>query len=1074
VTAQAPEVFWEDMGRKARWFLETRGARSRAELNAKWRAALEQIDVLRESRLEPLDPGGSAVKGTFALVGAPRGTKASQVEEPSALGTKFVTEFIEVRGIKSGRETWVKLAPRRGVGTKFDLDTAMVFVYDRKFRKWNLVDRSGFNRRGRYLWALTHRDGIYAGVALPADTDAVRRLVLERFARHQISYGIDAGFYGSADDYFRNRGVFRRAAAAQHDLGESRADREQLRNLAAVYQESLELRADWERRLPNGGRPEWQILDHISATRSSELERLNLGDLHDLVPWLFRLENRVGRWYPNGPLNVNGRVKSLAIDPTDSSVLYAGAANGGVWKTDDGGDTWRHLWTFEDSMAVGAIALGRRAVTRGLRGPGPATIYAATGEEAGGWTPSYGGVGVYKSIDDGHTWEKKGDQYVLGDRCARVQLHPRNPATIYLASDTGVHKSTDGGDNWDVKLPGYVTDLVIAHDHPDTLYAGIWNDGIYKTTNGGDHWDPITGQVRIFLLIAIIEEPFPRGGDAGWIKLAIGRDGEFGSDLIYAKLGKDGGRTLASTDGGASWAGVWGSEAVDYDEWTSFVAIHPNDPYRLYLGGLNLQYSHHGWDFQQSTGSHSDHHAMVFDPHDPATCYTCCDGGVYKSTNYGAHWTLASSYMQATQLMSLGVAQSGTFVAGSATQDQGIIQTEGSSWWDDFGGGNEWGMFVVDPNNSNNIYVSPGSGQLRVSTDRGRSYTNPTGGLTDPWPSQGRQTVPAQFAHVAVRPGISNFLIGAAHAYDEVKDANGNVTDSYGPYPRLYYSRDTGLNWWNAHSLPADGNRVAYAPSDDRRAYAGTNNGRFYRNDHGGEAGWYEPASGANKPPAGNIMAVTVDPTDADTVYIAYSDHNPHLYRTTDGGHHWTAINGTRADMQLPDIAASALVVDHENSDVLYVGTDAGVFRSNDWGSTWYWYNDAFGDNDLPKVVVSGLGAHSATNRLFASTMGRGLYYTYTSGIPRLRVTGISHYFHGRRHQGIQYLRLTDGAHTYVMSRADVIRRIEAGTYVYTTGSDGSHAEVIVMPPDSEHPIDYLTTPADATEADNLLSMPEF
>jgi hypothetical protein len=310
--------------------------------------------------------------------------------------------------------------------------------------------------------------------------------------------------------------------------------------------------------------------------------------------------------------------------------------------------------------------------------------------------------------------------------------------------------------------------------------------------------------------------------------------------------------------------------------------------------------------------------------------------------------------------------------------------------------------------------------------------------------------------------------------FEQVKDGAGNVTDTYGPIRRLYYSRDWGQSWWNAHTLFSNPTRVAYAPSDAARAYAGTDNGTFYRNNHGGELGWFEPASAANKPPSGVITCITVDPTNADTVFITYGNVNPHVYRSTDGGAHWVSVSGSRADMTLPDIAASALVVDPENSDVLYVGTDIGVFRSNDWGISWYPYNDAADSDDLPKVIVTGLAHHRATNRLFASTMGRGLYYTYTSGIVSLQVLAVSYLFHRRLHPGIQYLRVTDGSSTWITTRIDVIRRIEAGTDVYTVGANASRAEVVVMQPDRQHPIQYLQTVADNTTADNLMSLPRF
>ena len=1056
----------EDVGKKAEWFYGIRGELSDRQLSRRWHQALARIDVLRESRIADLDPGGGAIKEAFALVGVGRRVKAAAIPNPyPSASDGFASESVEVTGVSSAAGAMVKLRPRRGAGSRLDLATAKVFVFDEKRRQWNLVDHSGFNARSNYLWVLAHRDGVYAAIALPKDRTAARRFALERFAYYHVQCGMESGIYARVDEYF-SRASFRQLAMQLHDLSRStKSDRAQLAALTDVHQETLALKRDWRGALPGGGLPEWHLIEYFADARPERLVSAGLSDIVSRFPWLFSLSNRVGRWYPNGPWNVNGRVRSLAIHPSNGSILYAGAADGGIWKTTDGGGSWRPLWKFQDSMAIGSVAVSEST---------PSTIYAATGEDTPGYSPSYGGVGVYKSTDSGATWTQKSDAATLGARCTKILVHPTNRNIVYLATENGVHKSTDGGNSWTTVRGGHASDIVMAHDHPNTLYAGMWNDGLYKTTDGGGSWHRITSDVTIWLVILLFTIPFPTGADAGWIKLAIGRNGPYGSEFVIAKLGPNGGNTYATFDGGASWGPAGGTDAVDYDEWTSLVAIHPNDHRRLFIGSVGMQYSPDGFNFHPTNGTHSDHHQVVFDPGNDAVCYCCCDGGVYKSTDHGVNWSLASYQLTATQLMSLGVSHAGTFVAGSATQDQGIIQTDGSMSWSDFGGGNEWGMFVVDQNDSNHIYVSPGSGQLRRSSDRGHSWVNPTMGLTDPWPSQGRQTQPASFAHVAVRPGISNFLIGAATVSDQAKDGAGNIVDTYGPYRRLYYSRDWGNSWWNAHTIFSDPTRVAYAPSDDTRCYAATVDGHFYRNNHGGELGWYEPATGSNKPPNGVITCITVDPTNADVVYITYGNVNPHLYRSSDGGAHWAAAAGMSASTSLPDIAVSALDVDPENSDVLYVATDIGVFRSNNYGTSWYFYNDSDGENDLPKVVVTALGRHPATNRLFASTMGRGLYYTYTSGIVSLRVLAVSYLFHGRREAGIQYLRVTDGAHTYIFTRAEVIRRIQAGTYVYTVGSDGSRAEVVVMEPDSEHPIEYLKTTPDATTADNLGSLPQF
>lgn len=1057
------ERFSEDLEEKARWFFGIRGKQTSAELNKRWHRALAQIDVLRSSKTLNLDPGGDALKSAYRLTGGARGKKSVVVDNPYPKGAShFASACVQVDlDVEGARPSMLRLRPLRGASARLSIGTAMVFRWDCKIRRWQLVDHSGYSTASRSIWALITRSGVYAAVALPRDA---RPLALERFAYYYAELGAASGITARASEYF-DAASFRQLVAIDPGLTD-RATKKLQSGLMSVHRETRSIRKRWRGQLPNGGLAEWHLIEHLAANQSEWIDRLGLADIVDRFPWIFHLANRVGRWIPNGPWNINGRVKSLAIHPTDGKILYAGAADGGIWKSFDAGATWTHRWTFQDSMAVGSVAIAPSS---------PSVLYAATGEDTPGYGPSYGGVGLYKSVNNGTSWTNIVGAWALGAHCSKVVVHPGNASIVYVASETGVHKSTDGGATFARMRSGHASDLVIARDHPDTLYAGFWNDGLYKTVDGGAHWTRIETDVKVFIIIGILTSPFPTGTDAGWIKLAIGRDGPHGSDYVVAKLGDKGSKTYATYDGGASWNALWGSEAVDYDEWTSMIAIHPANPKRMLLGGLNLQYSDDGFGFQPTNGTHSDHHQVVFDPRHEMICYCCCDGGVFRSDDGGVNWTLRSRYLQATQLMSLGVAQQGNFIAGSATQDQGIIQTTGGNDWDDHGGGNEWGMFVVDPNDSHHVYVSPGdSAQLRRSTDGGITWSNPTQGLTDPWPSQGRQTQPAAFAHVAVRPGISNFLIAGATVAEQIKDDSGTVTDSYGPIYRLYYSRDWGQSWWNAHTLPSRPSRVAYAPSNDHRAYAATVDGRFYRSDHGGEPGWYQPASVANRPPAGVVTCITVDPSDADIVYITYGDVSPHVWRTTDGGQHWTSAAGVRPDMSLPDIAASALVVDHESGDILYVATDIGVFRSNDWGASWYPYNDAPGGDDLPKVVVTGLAQHNATNRLFASTMGRGLYYTYTSGILSLRVLAVSYNFHGRRESGIQYLRLTDGSTTYVMTRLDVIRRIEAGTNVYTIGADGSRAEVLVMEPDAEHPIQYLKTATDYILADNLMSLPRF
>ena len=508
------ERFEEDMSLKSRWFRELRGDLGEDEFNEKLHFALEHVNRCRKARTLPRDPGGGALKKTAELLEDDKKARVKKIANPKDSDSKhFVTDSFLIDYPDKYSHAFLRLKPRRLSEKKFSLQTAKVFIYDEKMRQWNLIEQSGYNAEKNYIWAETFRKGVYAAIALPADKRLIRKLALMRYVYLNMRLGQDLGLVSRADDYF-DAAVFEQLAQQAAAQLQTKASDDLVKQSRQLFKESRSLKRQWPRQLPNNGLPEWHIMENMEDQSPELLRFFEIDDIVRFFPFLERLANRIGRWYSMGPWNINGRVKSLVIHPTSSNILYAGAANGGVWKTTNGGNSWKHLWKFEDTMAVGSLAISKS---------NPSVLYAATGEFTPSYGPSYGGSGIYKSTNSGNTWTNVSPTSEVGLRCAKIDIHPTDPNIAYVASNTGVHKTIDGGDNWDPVLTlGGASDLLIDPNTPDTVYAGVWNKGVYKSTDSGSHWDRFEDNIVIVPFISWFTDylgDFPRDGDAGWIKL---------------------------------------------------------------------------------------------------------------------------------------------------------------------------------------------------------------------------------------------------------------------------------------------------------------------------------------------------------------------------------------------------------------------------------------------------------------------------------------------------------------------------------------------------------------------------
>ncbi len=725
---------------------------------------------------------------------------------------------------------------------------------------------------------------------------------------------------------------------------------------------------------------------------------------------------------PNGQtspsLAVSGRTIAIAVHPTDENKLYVGTANGGLYRSLDGGGSWRALMDSAQSMAIGAVTIDP---------VDPTTVWVGTGE-GNGSADSFAGVGIYRILNAesaspvlegpfggagsrvaGCGSAASNGVAFLGTAITRIAFDPNNANRMFVGNYTGVAgigvgvglggsngviglwlsenpnaasptfalcSATGGGTNGikDIVFePGSSSNMI--YYQLDRGGSGT-TTGVYRSTNANvASISPSTSFAAV--------SAFSNAGTTFNGELAISKVGSTVKVLVAYAFGN--GRVRISTDGGASF-GVVATNADGFCGGQCFydigVALDPNDLNRMYVAGSTASGTNPGAKiFGRSTngtsftaseaGLHADSHAIAVAPSNTAVIYTGNDGGIFKSTDYGANWTsLNVSGFNATQFMSLATHASDPEFMIGGTQDNGteLKRTDGSWTRTDFGDG---GFALID--------------QSSTSTASIRMYHTYFNSFASPLAGYATQTSPNAFENWSFRGcnGVSGNGIScsdsAVRFYAPMALGPGTPNTVYFGTDRLYRSADNGTNH-TVVSQQLTANvaiaSIGIAPNNDNVRAVGLNNGGIFRTTTGsGTLNSVDPVGAGSVVPDLIVSRIAIDRNNNNIAYVTLSGYAPAgqgVWKTTNFAN--ASPTWTAAASGIPSIPINAFVIDPRNSSNLYAGTDIGVYRSTDAGASWSSFSVG-----LPRVPVFDMAFQAATlvsgaQTLRIATHGRGIW----------------------------------------------------------------------------------------------------
>jgi len=693
-----------------------------------------------------------------------------------------------------------------------------------------------------------------------------------------------------------------------------------------------------------------------------------------------------------GSGTMSGRIAAVAaVKEKGRLTIFVGAASGGVWKSMNGGTTYKPVFDKQPVQSIGAIAIDPST---------PKTVWVGTGES---WTRNSTSIGngVYKSTDGGDNWTYMGLKD--SERISKILIDPKDSNTVYVcvpgklwsdSEDRGLYKTTDGGQTWTKILKGAnlstgCSMITMSSRDPKTLIAGMWDfrrkgwtfrsggdnataasgSGLFKTTDGGATWSSL-------------DEASAKGlPPKPWGRIAVTM-APSNPDVVYALVESPHSALFRSADGGKTW------ERRDDSQWMVWrpfyfanLIVDPKNEDKVYKPDGPLIMSNDGGKSFSivSGGAHGDFHDVWIDPDDTERVITSDDGGIWYSYD-GANTWWKGNNLPISQFYHVSIDSDDPYHVYGGLQDNSVWVGDSaypggitnSRWENVYGGDGFWAF--EDPADANYLYVESQGGEIA----RVNRHTHLT---RDIKPQPG--------------PGEPKYRLNWNTPIHMSPNEKGTI---YIGAQFLFRSRDHGQRWEKispdlttndpekqkqeeSGGVTIDNSdaethvtiySISESPRDAQVIWVGTDDGNLQLTRDAGKTWTNVVANVPGLPASSWVSWVEASRYDAASAYATFDRHtfgdmDPHVFKTTDYGKTWTRV--VAADSGVRGYA-HVIKEDTVRPDLLFLGTEFGLWVSPDGGKQWARYTG----HDFPCVPVRDIVIQPRDSDLVVATHGRGIW----------------------------------------------------------------------------------------------------